>query len=159
MKKRKNQTKYYLYKLSIKESTKEIIYKKSDSIKIKKFLLENSWNQINDDILITMISKLKNETDIEFIKLLIDKAFQIRKYKLIETIYNISCDEQAKKTIIFKTRNFIKSGFTKEDIYETVLEARDFLGILCDETASTSNLTRSFNVLNHIKVKKDDKII
>lgn len=125
---------------------------------ILQILNGHSWDLINEDDLIDLISALFRKCNNETKKIVIDRLFLLKKYRLIEHIYRDEYNKDLKTIIIKRTREYIYECFDKEDVFFEDLEASNFLGLLCDKKNSNTNLNRSFEVLSHIKTKKYTKI-
>lgn len=133
-----------------------LILRSNNYIYIENYLFNISWNSVDENILIELIKKVASKQDKKINSLIIKKLFQLKKFDIIEKIYySIGYNnEDMKKLIINNTRKFIVNNFNNEDVYDEFLDAKNFLGILCDNNINQDNIDRSLELVKHIKPKK-----
>lgn len=133
-----------------------LILRCNNYIYIENYLFNISWNSVDENILIELIKKVALKQDKKLNSLIIKKLFQLKKFDIIEKIYySIGYNnEDMKKLIINNTRKFIVNNFNNEDVYDEFLDAKNFLGILCDNNINQDNIDRSLELVKHIKPKK-----
>lgn len=133
-----------------------LILRSNNYIYIENYLFNISWNSVDENILIELIKKVALKQDKKLNSLIIKKLFQLKKFDIIEKIYySIGYNnEDMKKLIINNTRKFIVNNFNNEDVYDEFLDAKTFLGILCDNNINQDNIDRSLELVKHIKPKK-----
>lgn len=137
------------------------VMKSKNDIYIKSYLDSVSWNQIDENLLIELIASFIEKKDKETINRIIKKLYTIKKYNIIEKIYFAKeyDKEIINKVIVNNTRKFITSNYYNEDIYDEFLDNQVFLGLLCDMEADQANIDRSFELVKHIKPKKNIKTL
>lgn len=133
-----------------------LILRSNNYMYIENYLFNISWNSVDENILIELIKKVASKQDKKINSLIIKKLFQLKKFDIIEKIYySIGYNnEDMKKLIINNTRKFIVNNFNNEDVYDEFLDAKNFLGILCDNNINQDNIDRSLELVKHIKPKK-----
>lgn len=133
-----------------------LILRSNNYMYIENYLFNISWNSVDENILIELIKKVASKQDKKLNSLIIKKLFQLKKFDIMEKIYySIGYNnEDMKKLIINNTRKFIVNNFNNEDVYDEFLDAKTFLGILCDNNINQDNIDRSLELVKHIKPKK-----
>lgn len=135
-----------------------IILKSNNKLYIQNYLFSVVWSNIDEELLINLIVVVLKDADIKLTNKIIKKLYEIKKYDLIQKIYiKIEKNEILNEVIVNNARNFIVKNYFKENIYDELLEAKIFLGLLCDKSASKDNIDRSFELVKHIESKKNYK--
>lgn len=133
------------------------VLKSNNYVYIENYLLNVNWKKINQNLLIKLISKIIQHNDREVIEKIIKELYILEKYDIIEKAYSISNNETTNEVIVNSARDFITSNYHNEDVYDEFLDAKVFLGLLCDLEADEDNIGRSFELVKHIKSKKNIK--
>lgn len=128
---------------------------KSNNINyILNYLSNVDWKEIDQELLIKIISNVIKSDNKNIINMIIKKLYILEKYDIIEKAYLEHTNETANKIIVNSARNFIINNYHNTDVYDELLDAKVFLGLLCDLDASENNLNRSFELVKHIKQTK-----
>lgn len=133
------------------------VLKSNNYVYIENYLLNVDWKRIDKNLLIKLISKVIQHNDRKVIEKIIKKLYMLEKYDIIEKAYSINNNETTNEVIVNRARNFITSNYHSEDVYDEFLDAKVFLGLLCDLEADEDNINRSFELVKHIKPKKNIK--
>ncbi len=132
-----------------------VVLKSKNHLYIQSFLANVSWNEIDEKLLIELVADVIVNSNKQLIASIIRKLYALQKYDVIENAYHLNdSNELIDEIIVNNARNFITSNYHSEDVYDEFLDAKVFLGLLCDKEANQDNIERSFELVKHIKPKK-----